>query len=217
MEVVPGAFNPNEPNKASKRSAFTRALAAYFFPPLCYLVFVSCHSLLSSPYPSPPPSQGTMAPIGASPFRPRSRQNTVNRSPSPPPLPPKSNVTDAASSTGSVPLAPGRSSRRAFLCDLVIDSDATGQAANAMLSQLGQPLERPNCLPRATEPNPQSQSSYAEDIMAMSAAGWSASKQEEMERRLQSLMEELVRTENSYVSRILALQKVGCCYCAQHV
>lgn len=78
-----------------------------------------------------------------------------------------------------------------------------------MLSQLGQPLERPNCLPRAAELNPQPQSSYAEDIMAMSASGWSAAKQEEMDRHLQSLMEELVRTENSYVSRVLALQKVG--------
>lgn len=40
-------------------------------------------------------------------------------------------------------------------------------------------------------------------------SSWTPTKQEEMDRRLQSLMEELVRTENSYVSRILALQKVG--------
>ncbi|EKD04114.1 hypothetical protein A1Q2_01589 [Trichosporon asahii var. asahii CBS 8904] len=147
-----------------------------------------------------------MAPIGTSPFRPRSRSGHANRSPSPPPLPPKSNNADAASSTGSATMIPSRSSRRAFLCDLIIDSNATGQHTNAMLSQLGQPLERPNCLPRAAE-LPQPQNSYADDIMAMSAAGWTASKQEEMDRRLQSLMEELVRTENSYVSRVLALQK----------
>ena len=37
---------------------------------------------------------------------------------------------------------------------------------------------------------------------------WSVEKQAEMDQRLQNLIEELVRTERSYLMRIQALKKV---------
>lgn len=146
-----------------------------------------------------------MAPIAAgSPFRrPRSRsRGPTPRSPSPPPLPPK-NYIDLNSSTRS---ADPEVSTRAYLCDVVVVGSENNETT-ALLSQLGDVVERPTAIPR-----PKSQPSSADRTRipeSDDATGGSASKQEELDKRLRALIEELVRTERSYVSRIKALKNVS--------
>lgn len=149
-----------------------------------------------------------MAPIAAgSPFRPRSRsRGPTTRSPSPPPLAPKSYIDLNSSTRSSEHITGSKVSTRAYLCDVVVEGPENNET-RALLSQLGQPVERPTALPRPPQPQASTNlgrsPSDPEDV-----AGSSASKQEEMEKRQRALLEEFVRTERSYVSRIKALKTV---------
>lgn len=160
-----------------------------------------------------------MAPLGpGSPFRPRSR-GRIRADTSPPPVPAKTvantpkNFIDLNSSTRSAdPIRPDRwatqpgrpeIARRAFLCDVIVDYD--NDETNVLLSRLGEPLPRMTTLPAKNACPTTPRKSEDDDENAIS----SLSALEEQQRRLQSLIEELVRTERSYVSRLRALKKAS--------
>ncbi|RSH95410.1 hypothetical protein EHS25_000497 [Saitozyma podzolica] len=132
----------------------------------------------------------------------------------PPPLPPK--MIDLNSSTRSTDRESEKKiTRRAFLCDVVVERE--GEETNALLAQFGQPLSPLSTLPAplSTTSNPttpsRSRSVAAEDDDGREAAheAWAPNKREEMAKRLSNLIEELVRTERSYLQRIKVLKQ---CY-----
>ncbi|CAK9786810.1 hypothetical protein CC85DRAFT_286503 [Cutaneotrichosporon oleaginosum] len=140
-----------------------------------------------------------MPPLTAgSPFRrPRSRsRGPTARSPSPPPLPPKKSYIDLNSSSRSAVCEADCKPLRAFLSDVVVIGPETNETT-ALLSQLGNVVERPTAIPR---PKPQV------STISPSAGELCASRAEELEKLLRGRIEELVRTERSYVSRIKALK-----------
>jgi hypothetical protein len=71
----------------------------------------------------------------------------------------------------------------------------------ALLSQLGDVVERPTAIPR---PKP-----LVSTLPPPAAGEPSASRAEELGKLLRGRIEELVRTERSYVSRIKALKLVS--------
>lgn len=159
----------------------------------------------------PKTTSAIMAPIAsASPFRPRSRAATRN-SPSPPPVPPKtttSKAIDLSSSTTSTDRATvSKITRRAVVCDVVVERD--GEETTTLLAQLGHTVDPLTALPPLPQPPlTPSRKSQESDSDLSAYSGWTASKRDEMEKRLQSLIEEFVRTEKSYISRIKALKTV---------
>jgi hypothetical protein len=87
---------------------------------------------------------------------------------------------------------------------------------SALLAQFGSPLSPLSTLPAplATTSNPttpsRSRSAAADDDERNVAhAAWAPSKREEMAKRLSNLIEELVRTERSYLQRITVLKQVS--------
>jgi hypothetical protein len=88
---------------------------------------------------------------------------------------------------------------------------------NALLAQFGQPLSPLSTLPAplSTTSNPttpsRSRSVAADDDDGREAAheAWAPNKREEMAKRLSNLIEELVRTERSYLQRIKVLKQVS--------
>ncbi|GMK59311.1 hypothetical protein CspeluHIS016_0703260 [Cutaneotrichosporon spelunceum] len=139
--------------------------------------------------------------VSASPFRrPRSRsRGPTARSPSPPPLPPKKSYIDLNSSTRSSIPDPDASAKpiRAFLSDVVVVGPENNETT-ALLSQLGDIVERPTAIPR---PRKQAASTLPQPEREVES-----SNQEELGKLLRGRIEELVRTERSYVSRIKALK-----------
>ncbi|KAL7421475.1 hypothetical protein Q5752_004362 [Cryptotrichosporon argae] len=115
-----------------------------------------------------------------------------------PPVPPK--PIDLNSSTRSTDHSTGaKITRRAFLCDVVVERQ--GEETATLLAHLGTPLAAPSSLPappRLTSPREED-----EDEREIH---WSLAKREDMGKRLRSLIEELVRTERSYVMRLKALK-----------
>lgn len=145
-------------------------------------------------------------PIGTSPFRSKSRGPTRD-SPSPPPLPPKhagsKHVIDLNSSTGSFDRNTGsKVTRRAVLCDIVVERH--GEETTNLLSQLGHTLE-------ATTAYSQQRSTLSTTTKSTEGGptSWDPTRRDEMDTRLRSLIEELVRTERSYHARISALKVVS--------
>ncbi|WVQ81448.1 hypothetical protein IAT38_003572 [Cryptococcus sp. DSM 104549] len=132
--------------------------------------------------------------------------------PLPPPLPPK--AIDLNSSTRSTDRETGgKVTRRAFLCDVVVERD--GEETANILAHLGEPLKPLSTLPPpppSTNGRPTTPSRLAlshdedEDEGEDRNPGWSGAKKEEMKKRLDNLIEELVRTERSYLSRVHALK-----------
>lgn len=167
-----------------------------------------------------------MAPLGqGSPFRPRSRAR-LRATSTPPPVPQRQpvestpkNTIDLNSSTrsGDPAFLPGHAdiTRRSYLCDVVVEYES--DETNALLARLGDAVGRVTALsaPSQTTPNtPRKQldpESSHEDPLAASSG-----RLEEQQRRMLSLIEELVRTERSYVSRIKALKKVGLSRLSNH-
>lgn len=165
----------------------------------------------------------------SSPYRgPNGRQRSS--SPLPPPVPAK--PIDLNSSTRSTDKETGtKITRRAFLCDVVVEREGEGRVmrsgqvteliseATNLLSHLGRPLAPLSTLP--SPPPPASSYSQAHtptkrftesrdgDDDSDQPAVWSKEKEEEMDQRLRNLIEELVRTEKSYLMRIQALKKVS--------
>jgi hypothetical protein len=88
---------------------------------------------------------------------------------------------------------------------------------NALLAPFGQPLSPLSTLPAplSTTSNPttpsRSRSVAADDDDGREAAheAWAPNKREEMAKRLSNLIEELVRTERSYLQRIKVLKQVS--------
>lgn len=88
---------------------------------------------------------------------------------------------------------------------------------SALLAQFGSPLSPLSTLPAplATTSNPttpsRSRSAAADDDdeRNVAHAAWAPSKREEMAKRLSNLIEELVRTERSYLQRITVLKQVS--------
>ncbi|WWC91355.1 uncharacterized protein L201_006298 [Kwoniella dendrophila CBS 6074] len=151
--------------------------------------------------------------IASSPLRYR---NAVprQRSADPFPPPPPSKPIDLNSSTRSTDKETGQKvTRRAFLLDVVVENQ--GEETANLLSHLGNPLkplsifqspatakhEIPNTPSRLSLP-PRSEDTEAEGP----SPGWSGPRKEEMSIRLNNLIEELVKTERSYLSRIHALK-----------
>jgi hypothetical protein len=100
---------------------------------------------------------------------------------------------------------------RVGLCTISIGFSLMADTAS-LLSHLGRPLVPPSTLPSAAGINrpvtPSREASDGEDEESSSRA-WSPKKREDAARRLHSLVEELVRTERSYLLRIKALKAVG--------
>ncbi|WVW79055.1 hypothetical protein I302_101018 [Kwoniella bestiolae CBS 10118] len=129
------------------------------------------------------------------------------------PLPPTKPI-DLNSSTKSTDRETGsKITRRAFLCDIVVEKQ--GEETANLLAHLGQPLKPLSILPSAPastngRPNTPSRLSIPpdseEDELEGKSPGWSGPRREEMSNRLNNLIEELVRTERSYLSRIHALK-----------
>ncbi|KAK4685638.1 hypothetical protein P7C73_g4506, partial [Tremellales sp. Uapishka_1] len=150
-----------------------------------------------------------MAPFG-SPYKARPKQRST--SPLPPPPPPK--AIDLNSSTRSTDKETGvKITRRAFHCDVVVEKG--GEETASFLTNLGLPLAPLSTLPAPLPPTtsrPTTPSRLAlppdsddEDEQERTTE-WSMGKKEEMEKRLASLIEELVKTERSYLNRIRALK-----------
>lgn len=83
-----------------------------------------------------------------------------------------------------------------------------------LLSHLGRPLTPPSTLPPVaaptiSRPTTPSRQFEDDDDEEESSSTWSPKKREDMSKRLHSLVEELVRTERSYLSRIKALKSVS--------
>ncbi|BEI91751.1 uncharacterized protein CcaverHIS019_0405710 [Cutaneotrichosporon cavernicola] len=137
--------------------------------------------------------------VTGSPFRrPRSRsRGPAARSPSPPPLPPKKSYIDLNSSARrSFPDAQGKP-LRAFLSDVVVVGPENNETT-ALLSKLGDIVERPTAIPRPPK--------AIASTLPQPTGEREGSKQEELGKLLRSRIEELVRTERSYVSRVKALK-----------
>ncbi|ORX38894.1 hypothetical protein BD324DRAFT_296964 [Kockovaella imperatae] len=124
-------------------------------------------------------------------------------SPIPPPPPPK--PIDLNSSTRSTDKETGsKITRRAFLCDLVVEHE--GEETANLLPYLGESLATPSLIAGPSRTNTPSKRSTNLNENEPTAP-WSKEKQLEMSTRLKNLIEELVRTERSYLSRIEALKK----------
>ncbi|WVN91089.1 uncharacterized protein L203_106336 [Cryptococcus depauperatus CBS 7841] len=150
-----------------------------------------------------------MGPPSATKQRPISRHRSAE--PFPPTLPAK--AIDLNSSTKSIDRETGNKiTRRAFLCDVVVERQ--GEETANLLAHLGEPLrplstlpppptftnerpQTPSCLPK-----PRDEDDEPDDI----GPTWTAAKRDEMKKRLANLIEELVRTERSYLSRVHALK-----------
>ncbi|WVQ75384.1 hypothetical protein IAR50_005004 [Cryptococcus sp. DSM 104548] len=147
-----------------------------------------------------------------SPAKPRPLSRHRSAEPLPPPLPPK--AIDLNSSTRSTDNDIGNKvTRRAFLCDVVVEKQ--GEETANLLAHLGEPLKPLSTLPApasSTDGRPQTPSRLSQPPDADDDEGedtgpaWTAAKRQEMEKRLENLIEELVRTEKSYYSRIHALK-----------
>ncbi|WWC73238.1 uncharacterized protein I206_107204 [Kwoniella pini CBS 10737] len=132
--------------------------------------------------------------------------------PVPPPLPSK--PIDLNSSTMSTDKESGQKlTRRAFICDVVLEKQ--GEESANLLASLGKPLKPLGFVPtpssvtngRPTTPARLSAPSNGdEDYSDGPSPGWSGARKNEMANRLQNLIEELVKTERSYLSRIHALK-----------
>ncbi|TYJ55176.1 hypothetical protein B9479_004110 [Cryptococcus floricola] len=152
-----------------------------------------------------------MAPF-PSPAKPRPISRHLSAEPLPPPLPPK--AIDLNSSTRSTDKETGsKVTRRAFLCDVVVEKQ--GEETANLLAHLGEPLQPLSTLPAPdtssksspTTPSRLSRPPDADDEEREDAVpAWTAAKRHEMEKRLENLIDELVRTEKSYYSRIHALK-----------
>ncbi|WWC97695.1 hypothetical protein V866_004579 [Kwoniella sp. B9012] len=155
-----------------------------------------------------PPSAITSSPLKYR--QPVTRQRSAE--PFAPPLPAK--PIDLNSSTRSTDRETGQKiTRRAFLCDIVVENQ--GEETANLLSYLGTPLKPLSLLPsppsttngRPTTPSRLSVPPDSDDDETMGKSpGWSGHKSGEMSNRLNNLIEELVRTERSYLSRIHALK-----------
>ncbi|ORY29168.1 hypothetical protein BCR39DRAFT_533070 [Naematelia encephala] len=126
----------------------------------------------------------------------------------PPPVPPK--TIDLNSSTRSTDKETGtKVTRRAFHCDVIVERE--GAETRELLMHLGRPVLPLSTLPKPQVPFPPSQLAVTtneqktRDVLGESST-WTVSKQEEASKRLAMLIEELLRTERSYVSRIRALR-----------
>ncbi|WWC64175.1 uncharacterized protein I303_106783 [Kwoniella dejecticola CBS 10117] len=153
------------------------------------------------------------AATGSSPLKPR--QHVIrHRSAEPLPSPPPSKAIDLNSSTRSTDRETGQKvTRRAFLCDVVVEKE--GEDTANLLASLGNPLQPLALLqapPAVTNGRPNTPSRPlvhpAEDADEAigGARGWANSRQPETSARLMNLIEELVKTERSYLSRIHALK-----------
>ncbi|KAK6904572.1 hypothetical protein I203_105388 [Kwoniella mangroviensis CBS 8507] len=155
-----------------------------------------------------PPSAITSSPLKYR--QPVTRQRSAE--PFAPPVPAK--PIDLNSSTRSTDRETGQKiTRRAFLCDIVVENQ--GEETGNLLSYLGTPLKPLSILPsppsttngRPTTPSRLSVPPDSDDDETMGKSpGWSGHRSEEMSNRLNNLIEELVRTERSYLSRIHALK-----------
>lgn len=112
-------------------------------------------------------------------------------SPLPPPPPPK--AIDLNSSTRSTDRETGHKiTRRAFHCDLILEDD-TPETLD-LVALIGEPIEPISCLPAPTAARPSTPPPET------------SSPQKQDEKRYASLVEELVKTEKSYLSRLRALK-----------
>ncbi|OCF72444.1 hypothetical protein I204_06823 [Kwoniella mangroviensis CBS 8886] len=155
-----------------------------------------------------PPSAITSSPLKYR--QPVTRQRSAE--PFAPTVPAK--PIDLNSSTRSTDRETGQKiTRRAFLCDIVVENQ--GEETGNLLSYLGTPLKPLSILPsppsttngRPTTPSRLSVPPDSDDDETMGKSpGWSGHRSEEMSNRLNNLIEELVRTERSYLSRIHALK-----------
>lgn len=129
----------------------------------------------------------TMA-LLSSPYK-ASRAGSI--SPLPPVPPPK--AIDLNSSTRSTDRETGHKiTKRAFHCDLIVEND--DPETLELVQLLGEPLEPITSLPRAGPSRP------------VTAPLDSSSPHKQDDKRYASLVEELVRTEKSYLSRLRALK-----------
>ncbi|KAK8843437.1 hypothetical protein IAR55_007094 [Kwoniella newhampshirensis] len=131
--------------------------------------------------------------------------------PLPPPPPPK--TIDLNSSTRSTDRETGNKvTRRAFLCDVVVERE--GEETANLLAHLGEPLKPLSTLPppppstngRPTTPSRLALPPDSDDERDGASPGWTGARKEEMTHRLSNLIDELVRTERSYLSRVHALK-----------
>ena len=150
-------------------------------------------------------------------------------SPLPPPLPPK--AIDLNNSTRSTDNETGQKfTRRAFLCDVVVEREGGGSSSMAgrlvrrswthaetsnFISHLGRsflplstlpPPPLPSTISRPTTPSRLTLPPDSNEGR-VPLSDWSEAEQEEMSRRLAQLLKELVNTERSYLSRIRALKE----------
>ncbi|WWD21038.1 hypothetical protein CI109_105519 [Kwoniella shandongensis] len=131
--------------------------------------------------------------------------------PLPPPPPPK--LIDLSSSTKSTDRETGNKiTRRAFLCDVVVERE--GEETANLLAHLGEPLKPLSTLPppppstngRPTTPSRLALPPDSDDERDGASPGWTGARKDEMTHRLSNLIDELVRTERSYLSRVHALK-----------
>ncbi|OWZ53685.1 hypothetical protein C368_04069 [Cryptococcus neoformans 125.91] len=146
-----------------------------------------------------------------SPAKPRPLSRHLSAEPFPP-APPK--AIDLNSSTRSTDKdSGGKITRRAFLCDIVVERE--GEETANLLAHLGEPLKPLSTLPppaqttngRPTTPSRLSQPLDSDDDARENTGPvWTAAKSDEMKKKLTNVIDELVRTERSYLSRIHALK-----------
>ncbi|OCF31354.1 hypothetical protein I316_06959 [Kwoniella heveanensis BCC8398] len=124
-----------------------------------------------------------------------------------------SNPIDLNSSTRSTDKDTGNKvTRRAFLIDVVVEN--AGEETANLLSHFGDPVRPLTTLPAPPVTTSQPSSSRSSDSDSQKdledasecAGQWTGPKKLEMATRLNNLIEELVRTERSYFSRIHALK-----------